>query len=42
MCSLDSYALNLAGHSSFKAGIKVDIKVDGKSFSLKKPDAVHT
>ncbi|MBN1791397.1 MAG: hypothetical protein JW830_12925 [Bacteroidales bacterium] len=38
--ALDGFTLNLAGHPAFKAGIKLDIKIDGKSFSLKTPDAV--
>ena len=37
---LEAFTLNLNGHSMFKANVKVDIKVDGKSFSVKSPDAV--
>jgi predicted esterase len=38
--SLYGFTLNLAGHPSFKAETKVDIKIDGQSFSLKTPDAL--
>lgn len=38
--SLDAFTLNLNGHSMFKANAKADIKIDGRSFSVKTPDAV--
>jgi hypothetical protein len=38
--SLDAFTLNFAGHPSFKATAKVDIKIDGKSFSLKTPAVI--
>jgi pimeloyl-ACP methyl ester carboxylesterase len=38
--SLDAFTLNFAGHPSFKAASKVDIKIDGKAFSIKTPDAL--
>jgi pimeloyl-ACP methyl ester carboxylesterase len=37
---LDAFSLNLNGHSMFKATAKVDVRLDGKVFSVKTADAV--
>lgn len=37
---LEAFTLSLNGHSMFKANAKSDFKIDGKSFSVKTPDAV--
>ncbi len=38
--SLDAFTLNLAGHPQFDMGKRVRISVDGKTFTVKTPDAV--
>lgn len=37
--NLDAFTLNLAGHSMFNSAQKVSVKIDGKAFSIKTPDA---
>ena len=38
--NVEAFTLNLNGHSQFNSGVAINIKIDGKSFKVKSPDAV--